>query len=257
MGLEIPSELPILPLQDTVVYPLTMMPLNIGQPHVINLINEVVVKQPRVIGLVAMKEGAKEAGNSNNLYSIGTVAVIQRLFHAPDNTMRLIVQGIDRIRIKKFITSDPYLKAAIEVYKELAYKDKEIEALMRNTIELLRKLTALAPHLPEELLPLALNIEDPRQLVYVVASGFRVGLQDAQEILELNSIEQKLTKLNALLTKEVEILELGKRIQLQAQLQLDKTQREYILREQLKQIKKEVRAKKVKERSRLRNMRKN
>lgn len=240
MGLEIPSELPILPLQDTVVYPLTMMPLNIGQPHVINLINEVVVKQPRVIGLVAMKEGAKEAGNSNNLYSIGTVAVIQRLFHAPDNTMRLIVQGIDRIRIKKFITSDPYLKAAIEVYKELAYKDKEIEALMRNTIELLRKLTALAPHLPEELLPLALNIEDPRQLVYVVASGFRVGLQDAQEILELNSIEQKLTKLNALLTKEVEILELGKRIQLQAQLQLDKTQREYILREQLKQIKKEL-----------------
>ncbi len=239
-GPEIPNELPILPLRGTVVYPMTVIPLNVGQARSIRLVDEVATSQSRIVGLVTIKDEKIEEAGPNDVYTTGTAAIIHRLLRAPDNTVRLIVQGIDRIRVKEFTTTEPYLKARVEIAPESIEKNKETEALTRNTIELFRRLVSLAPHLPEELLMAALNVDDPRQLVFMIATSLRLELKDAQELLEIDTVEGKLMKLNAHLTKELEILELGKKIQSQAQNELEKTQREYILREQLKQIKKEL-----------------
>ncbi len=236
----IPSELPILPLRGTVVYPLTIMPLNVGQPRSIRLVDEVATSQTRIVGLVTIKDGKSEEAGPDDLYTIGTAAIIHRLLRAPDNTVRLIVQGIERIRINQFTAVEPYLKARVSIAAERVDKGVQTQALMRNTIELFRRMVSLAPYLPEELLVAALNVDDPRQLVYMIATSLRMELKDAQALLELDAVDDKLTQLNALLTKELEVLELGKKIQSQAQDELEKTQREYILREQLKQIKKEL-----------------
>ncbi len=237
----IPSELPILPLRGTVVYPLTVIPLNVGQARSIRLVDEAATSPTRMIGLVTIKDEKIEEAGPDDVLRIGTAAIIHRLLRAPDNTVRLIVQGIERIKIEEFTATEPYLKARVAVDPENDEKTVEVEALMRNTIELFRRLVSLAPHLPEELLMAALNVDDPRQLVYMLATSFqRMDPKDAQELLELDNVGDKLRKLNALITKELEVLELGKKIQSQAQTELEKTQREYILREQLKQIKKEL-----------------
>ena len=236
----VPAELPILPLRGTVVYPLTVIPLNVGQTRSIRLVDEAATSSTRMIGLVTIKDEKIEEAGPDDVYTTGTAAIIHRLLRAPDNTVRLIVQGVDRIRVKEFTSTDPYLKARVEIAPEEAEKTVEVEALMRNTIDLFRRLVSLAPHLPEELLMAALNVDDPRQLLYMIATSLRMDLKDAQELLELDTISDKLKKLNALITKELEVLELGKKIQSQAQGELEKTQREYILREQLKQIKKEL-----------------
>lgn len=237
---KVPSDLPILPLRGTVVYPLTVIPLNVGQARSLKLVDDVATSANRMVGLVTSKDDKIEEPGAGDVYLTGTAAIIHRLLRAPDNSVRLIVQGIDRIRIQEFTATEPYLKARIEVVPERVEKTTETEALMRNTIELFRRLVSLAPHLPEELLMAALNVEDPRQLVYMIATSLRMEIKDAQELLEIDTIEGKLTKINALMSKELEILELGKKIQSQAQGEMEKTQREYILREQLKQIKKEL-----------------
>jgi ATP-dependent Lon protease len=237
----IPNELPILPLRGTVVYPLTVVPLNVGQERSIRLVDDALKEPSRLIGLATIKDENIEEPGPHDVFWTGTVAVIHRMLRAPDNTLRLIVQGIERIWIKEFVATEPYLRARIQVAAENAEKTVQVDALMRNTIELFRRLVSLAPHLPEELLIAALNIEDARQLAYMVATtGLRMELKDAQELLELDNVADKLTRLNGLLTKEVEVLELGRKIQSQAQGELEKTQREYILREQMRQIKKEL-----------------
>ena len=236
----IPEELPILPLKGVVVYPLTVLPLNVGQARSLRLVDDVVKEPNRLIGLVTIKTDKFEDAGPEDLYDVGTAAVIHRMLRAPDGTVRLIVQGIERIRIQEFSAQEPYLKAKIQLAPEKIEKDVQVEALMRNTVELFRKLVNLSQTVPEELLMAALNVEDPRQLVYMIATSLRIELQDAQALLELDDIQAKLITLDALLTKEVDVLELGKKIQGQAQAEMEKNQREYILREQMKQIQKEL-----------------
>jgi ATP-dependent Lon protease len=236
----IPSELPILPLRGTVVYPLTVLPLNVGQPRSLRLVDEVSTSPNRLVGLMTIKNDKFEDAGPEDVYEVGTVAVIHRMLRAPDGTVRLIVQGLERIRVKEYIAQEPYLKARVEPDPEKVEKTVEVEALMRNTTDLFRRLVTLAQHLPEEILMAALNVEDPRQLAYMIATSLRIETTDAQGLLELDDIAGKLTKLDALMTKELEVLELGKKIQGQAQAEMEKGQREYILREQLKQIQKEL-----------------
>lgn len=236
----IPEELPILPLKGVVVYPLTVLPLNVGQARSLRLVDDVVKEPNRLIGLVTIKTDKFEDAGPDDLYQVGTAAIIHRMLRAPDGTVRLIVQGVERIRIQDFSAVEPYLKARIELAPEKIDKDVQVEALMRNTVELFRKLVSLSQTLPEELLMAALNVEDPRQLVYMIATSLRMDLVDAQELLEMDDVQAKLIKLDALLTKEVDVLELGKKISGQAQAEIEKNQREYILREQMKQIQKEL-----------------
>jgi ATP-dependent Lon protease len=236
----IPNELPILPLKGVVVYPLTVLPLNVGQARSLRLVDDVVKETNRLIGLVTIKNDKFEDAGPDDLHKIGTAAVIHRMLRAPDGTVRLIVQGMERIRIEEYTSLEPYLKARIELAPEKLDKSVQVEALTRNTIELFRKLVNLSQTLPEELLMAAINVEDPRQLVYMIATSLRMDLKQAQELLELDDVQDKLVRLDALLTKEVDVLELGKKISGQAQAEMEKNQREYILREQMKQIQKEL-----------------
>ncbi|HDN81093.1 MAG: endopeptidase La [Chloroflexi bacterium] len=238
-SVSIPGEMAILPLRKVVAYPLTVFPLSVGQPRSIKLVDDAVVGN-RMIGLVAAKSADIPEPGPNDIYWTGTAAIIHRMLKAPDGTLRLIVQGVERIKIEEFIQEVPYLKAKVKPAPDIVEKTIEVEALMRNCVELFRRLVSLVPHLPEELMMAVINVDDPRQLVYLIATTIRMEVKDAQELLELDHVKDKLHKLNALLTRELEVLELGRKIQSQAQAEMEKMQREFFLREQLKAIKKEL-----------------
>jgi ATP-dependent Lon protease len=235
----IPEELAILPLRGVVVYPLTFQALNVGQPRSIQLVDDATLSK-QVIGLVASRDPDLEEPGPGDVYDIGVAASIHRMIKAPDGTIRLLVQGIERIRIDEWLGSQPYLRARVSVLPDEVDEGLEVEALMRNATDLLRRLVSLVSQLPDELLMAAINLDDPRQLVYFIATNIRMELPDSQAILEINSVREKLLRLTSILTKELEVLELGRKIQTEAQSEMEKMQREYFLREQLKAIKKEL-----------------
>ena len=234
-----PSELPILPLRGVVVYPMMWLPLTVGQPRSIRLVDEAVVED-RLIGLVTSKKADDDEPGPDDVYSVGTAAIVHRLLKAPDGSVRLIVQGLERIRIGPFTQEHPYLRAYVQAAPEMLEDTMEMEALMRNAVDIFRRLISLVPHLPEELEIAAMNVDDARQLVYLIASSLRLDIADAQEVLEIDRVRDKLVKLTVLLNKELEVLELGRKIQSEAHSEMEKMQRDYFLREQMKAIRKEL-----------------
>jgi ATP-dependent Lon protease len=238
-NLEIPDVLPILPLRDTVVYPFAVAPLGVGKERSIRLIDEV-MRGSRLVGLVAQKDAAIEQAGPDDVFRVGTVARIARLLRIPDGTIQVIVQGLERIHILDYLAEEPFLQAHVRPAPESTENDVETEALKRNAIQLFQRLVSLVQYLPNELALAALNLEDPRQVVYLIASNVQMDLALRQQLLELDSVREKLEKLTAFLTRELEVLELGKRIQSQAQEEMGKAQREYFLREQLKAIQREL-----------------
>jgi len=235
----VPAELPLLPLKDTIVYPLTVYPLVIGKEKSIKLINDVTVGD-KILGLTAQKKPDIEVTGMFDIYTVGTMARILQMVKVPDGTLRVLVQGIERISINELIQTGPFLKASVKSLPEKTEKSVELEALMRGTAEIFQKMVSLAPNMPEELSAAALNIEDPRQLAYLVATNIRLDLPQRQEILEIDSVFEKLSKLMQYLNREVEVLELGRKIQGQARDQMQKAEREYLLRQQLSAIRKEL-----------------
>jgi ATP-dependent Lon protease len=236
----IPSRLPILPLRGLVVYPETAVPLSIGQPRSIRLVDDVLSADDRLIGLVTSKDPQNENPGPEDLYRVGTVASVHRLFRAPDGTIRLLVQGITRFEIKKFVEEEPYLKAKIQLSPVKVERDLEIDALTRQARDQFAEITNLVPSVPRELVDAVISLDDPLQVVYTVANFQRLELNKAQELLELNSVSEKLHKLVNFLTRELEMLEIGQRIQNQARSEIEKVQREYFLREQIKAIRTEL-----------------
>ncbi len=236
----IPSLLPILPLRGLVVYPETAVPLSIGQPRSIRLVDDVLSADDRLIGLVTSKDPQNEHPGPEDLYQVGTVASVHRLFRAPDGTIRLLVQGITRFEIKKFVEEEPYLKAKIKLSPVKVEHDLEVDALTRQARDQFAEITNLVPSVPQELVDAVISLDDPLQVVYTVANFQRLELSTAQELLELNSVSEKLRKLVNFLTRELEMLEIGQRIQNQARSEIEKVQREYFLREQIKAIQTEL-----------------
>ena len=238
--LQLPQQLPVLPLRGLVVFPMTAVPIRVGQPRSVQLIDEVVAGK-RLVGLVTSRDPALESPGPDDVYRVGTVAAVHRLFKAPDGTLTLIMQGLFRMRVDEFVSQAPYMVARVSVAPEKVETSPEVEALRRNIADGFRRLTELAPAVPEEMSTLIINLEDPLQFVYAIANQMRImDLEDAQQLLELDSVTDKLRALLKLLTKEVEVLELGRKIQSEAQSQMEKTQREYFLREQLKAIRREL-----------------
>ncbi len=238
------QEVPILPLRGMVVYPQTAIPLTVGQPRSVRLVDDVIAGE-RLVGLVTAHDEDQETPGPDEVYRVGTLASIHRLFRAPDGTIRLLVQGIDRIRITEFTSEEPYLKASIMPEPEDGKPQDEdesltVEALMRNVSDQFKTLAELMPSIPDELVSSALSVDEPLQLVYSVATYIRIGVEDAQRLLEMDDVVAKLRFLLELLNKEVEVLELGRKIQTEAQSEMEKTQREYYLREQLKAIQREL-----------------
>ncbi len=237
---QIPPELPILPLRGVVVYPQTAVPLTIGQPRSIRLVDDVMAGEDRLIGLVASKDPELDAPGPDDLYSVGTVAIVHRLFRAPDGTIRLLVQGLARFHLGEFVHLDPYLKANIKLFPEVMEDDLEVEALARNARDQFEHIAEMIPSIPRELVASVVGLEDPLQTIYTISNFQRMDLNDAQELLELDPVLEKLKKLVTILTREVEMLEIGQKIQDEARSEIDKVQREYFLREQLKAIQREL-----------------
>jgi ATP-dependent Lon protease len=237
---QIPSILPVLPLRGLVVYPQTAVPLTIGQARSVRLVDDVMEGDERLIALVASRKPELEEPTPADLFQIGSVAMVHRMFRAPDNTIRLVVQGLARFRLGEFVAEEPYLKAHIELDPETVEADLELEALARSARDQFEHIAEMVPSIPRELVASVLTLEDPLQTVYTIANFQRMDLDEAQELLELNSASEKLHKLTGILTHEVEVLEMGQKIQNEARSEIDKVQREYFLREQLKAIQREL-----------------
>ncbi len=237
---KIPSVLPILPLRGIVVYPQTAVPLTIGQSRSIRLVDDVVAGEQRLIGLITSRDPELEIPEPKDLFSVGTVAIVHRLFRAPDGTIRLLVQGVVRFRVGEFLQTEPYLKAQITIIPETVEEGLEIEALARNARTQFERIAEMIPTIPRELVASVMSLEDPLQTVYTITNFQRMDLKDAQELLELDSVSEKLRKLVAILAREIEVLEIGQKIQNEARSEIEKVQREYFLREQLKAINREL-----------------
>lgn len=237
---QIPQVLPILPLRGVVVYPQTAVPLTIGQARSIRLVDDVMAGDERLIGLVTSRNPELESPEPEDLYSVGTVAMVHRMFRTPDGTIRMVVQGLARFQLGEFSQTEPYLRAEIQLRPELVETGLELEALARNARDQFEHIAEMIPSIPRELVASVVSLEDPLQIVYTISNFQRMELKDAQELLELDAASEKLLKLISLLAHEAEVLEIGQRIQNEARSEIEKVQREYFLREQLKAIQREL-----------------
>ena len=237
--LSIPDELPILPLKDTVIYPFAVQPLGVGQERSIRLIDEV-MRGNRLVVLVAQKSADIEQAGPEDIFKIGTVSRIARMIRMPDGTIQIIVQGLERVEIGEFTQEKPYLVARVALKPDIQEEDDETEAMKRNVVGYFQRLVALVQNVPEGVAAAALNLEEARQVVYVIATFVQMELELRQKLLELDSVHAKLENLSSFLAHELEIFELGKKIQTSAQEEMGKVQREYLLREQLKAIQREL-----------------
>ena len=236
---ELPRELPILPLKNTVVFPMTVLPLVVQKPRSVRLVDDAVVAD-RMVALVALKDPDVEDPTPADLYSTGTVATIHRLARSADDTLHIIVQGVERVRIGDYVQKEPYMRAQIEPAPELVEEGVAVEAAMRTAADSFRRLVELASYLPDEMVSSTLSSDDPKQLAYVIASLTRIEMGTRQDILEMDSVAEKLKRLTEIVMREVAVLELSKEIQSDAQSTMEKGQREYFLREQLKAIQREL-----------------
>ncbi|HXL35670.1 MAG TPA: endopeptidase La [Ktedonobacteraceae bacterium] len=237
--LSIPDELPILPLKDTVIYPFAVQPLGVGQERSIRLIDEV-MRGNRLVVLVAQKSAEIEQAGQDDIFKIGTVSRIARMIRMPDGTIQIIVQGLERVEIGEFTQEKPYLVARVALKPDIQEVDDETEAIKRNVVGYFQRLVALVQNVPEGVAAAALNLEEARQVVYVIATFVQMELELRQKLLELDYVRDKLENLSSFLAHELEIFELGKKIQTSAQEEMGKVQREYLLREQLKAIQREL-----------------
>lgn len=239
---QIPSELAILPVFSTVVFPMTMIPLAVGQEQSIKLIDDALVGD-RMIVLVALRNGEERPDpvTEGDFFRIGTVATVHRLLKMPDGTVRLAVQGIERVEILELTQKEPYFRGRIRAVPDVVETGMEIEALVRNLQGITAEMAQLIPQFPEELQQIVLNEDDPQRLANLLSLyQQRIDLKDRQALLEETSVRRRLERLTQILSRELEVLRVGQQIQGQVNAEMGKTQREYILREQMRAIQKEL-----------------
>ncbi len=231
--------LSILPLKGTVVFPYLVVPLMIQQVEQTRLVDDALMRGAR-IGLFMQKDPQAENPGPDDLHTVGTSGNILKMLRFPDGSVRFLIQGLSRIRVTKFVTETPYLSAEVEELPEEVNKSVELEALQRNLMEAITNLGELAPYLGEEFHISAINQDTPSKLVDFVASNLNVPAEHKQEVLQDLDVQHRMRSLYKVLNKEIEVLELSQKIQAKAASELGKSQRDYILREQLKAIKKEL-----------------
>ena len=234
-----PLVLPVLPLKETVVFPEAVTPLAVGQERSIALIDDVVAGD-RTLALVTVKNADADPPGFEDLHEIGTIAIVHKLIKVPDGTLRILVQGTERVRLVEPADNDPYLVARFEAMPDLVVDTPELEALTREVQALFGRIIGLAAYLPEELQIAAANVDDPSALCHLVASTLRLKTEERQTLLETVDVTERLRQVLVILNRELEVSELGSRIQSQVASEIDKGQREYFLREQLKAIREEL-----------------
>ena len=237
--LTLPSALPILPVRGMVLFPMAVAPVLVGQSRSIQLIDDV-MKGDRLIAVVCQKNPQAAPAGPDDLYRVGTAAMILQLRRSGDGTIQLIIQGLERIRIRDFSQTDPYLIATIDRAKEPDEKGLEVEAVGRSVRDLFRRFLSMMPDIPDEVGRAVELIEDVRQVASLVAAALPIETAVKQELLELDSVGTKLRRLVDILQHEIAVRELGKKIATETEEKMTKAQREYYLREQMRAIQKEL-----------------
>jgi ATP-dependent Lon protease len=238
-GVQLPSGLPVLPLRDTVTYPDTLTPLAVGQERSIKLINDVLAGN-RMLAMVASRDPSIDAPGSDDLYRVGVAGMVARMLKVPDGTLRILVQGGQRVRITGWAAEEPYLVARVEEAPDEVTEGPELTALMRNVQQTFSSIIEEVPYLPEELQMAVANLDDPSALSHLIAGALRIKTEERQELLEEVDVAKRLRRLSEILARELDIVAIGSRIQSQVQSELESSQREYILRQQLKAIQEEL-----------------
>ncbi len=235
----LPDALPVLPLRETVTFPDTLTPLAVAQERSIKLVDDV-LSGDRMLVMVGSKNPELDAPGPDDLYDVGVVGIVARMMKVPDGSIRILVQGAQRVRINDYVSEDPYLVARIDEMADVVEPSTELQALTRNVQTTFSQIIEQIPYLPEELQLAVTNMDDPSALSHLIAGALRIPTEEKQELLEQVDVGVRLRRLTEILARELEVISLGTQIQSQVQSEIDKGQREYLLREQLKAIQQEL-----------------
>src|SRR5918999_1547536 len=239
--LQIPSELPVLPLRDIVIYPFMIVPLFVSREKSIRAVDEALAEN-RMILLASQKDLDKEEPTAEDLYSVGTAAVIMRMLKLPDGRIRILVQGLSRAHIESVDATGEYLRSRVSVMQEVLPPERslEVEALVRNVRSSMEKATNLGKNISPEVMAIIANLDDAGRLADLSASNLELKVEDAQSVLDIADTTARLRRVNELLNKEIEVLTVQQEINTQARADIDRSQREFFLRQQLKAIQTEL-----------------
>jgi ATP-dependent Lon protease len=235
----VPAAVPVLPLRDTVTFPDTVLPLAIGQERTVQLVNDVLGRD-RVLLMVASRRPELDEPGPDDLHDVGVIGVVARMLKVPDGSLRILVQGAQRVRIVEWLATEPYLVARAEEAPDRLAEGPEVLALVRNVQATFANIVEQAPYLPEELGVAVANLDDPGALANLIAGALRIKTEEKQELLEELDVAARLRRLVAILARELEVITVGTQIQSQVQSEMGRSQREYILRQQLKAIQAEL-----------------
>jgi len=237
--MSLPEALPVMPLRDAVAFPETLMPLAVEQERSIELVNQVLTGD-RMLVMVAAREGTGEEPGPDELYDVGVAGVVARMLKVPDGTLRILVHAAQRVKLGEYVATDPYLVARITELPDAVVSSPELEALHRNVQATFSRIIEDVPYLPAELQMAVANLDDPAELSHMIAGALRLKTEEKQGLLEERDVSRRLRMLSELLARELELVEIGTKIQSQVQSEMDKGQREYFLRQQLKAIQEEL-----------------
>jgi len=235
----LPEALPVLPLRETVTFPETLTPLAVGQERSIKLVDDVLGAN-RMLAMVAAREPENEEPGPKDLHKVGVVGVVARMLKVPDGTLRILVQGTQRVKLGPYVAEQPYLVARIGELPDIVDDGPELEALTRNVQRTFSEIIEQIPYLPEELQMAVANLDDPAALAHLIAGALRISVEEKQQLLEELNVVARLRHLSQILARELEVVQLGTQIQTQVQSEIDKGQREFFLRQQLKAIQDEL-----------------
>ncbi len=235
----LPDALPVLPLRETVTFPETLTPLAVGQERSIKLVDDVLGAN-RMLAMVAARDPENEEPGPDDLYDVGVVGVVARMLKVPDGTLRVLVQGAQRVRLGPYVAEQPYLVARIAELPDVIEDGPELEALTRNVQRTFSQIIEQIPYLPEELQMAVANLDDPAALAHLIAGALRISTEEKQRLLEELDVVARLRHLSQILARELEVVQLGSQIQSQVESEIDKGQREFFLRQQMKAIQDEL-----------------
>ncbi len=235
----LPPELPVLPLRDSVTYPDTLTPLAIGQERSVQLVNDVLVGN-RMLVMVASRDPELDAPGPDQLFDVGVAGMVARMLKVPDGSLRILVQGGQRVKIEEWLGEEPYLTARVSELPDVVAEGPELTALMRNVQGTFSQIIEDVPYLPEELQMAVANLEDPSALSHLIAGALRIKTEERQALLEEVNVARRLRRLSEILARELDIVAIGSKIQDQVNAEMDKGQREWVLRQQLKAIQEEL-----------------
>ena len=235
----LPDHLPVLPLRDTVTYPDTLTPLAVGQERSIQLVNDVLAGD-RMLVMLGSKDPDLDTPGPDDLHTIGVAGVVARMLKVPDGSLRILVQAGQRVKVEEWIGEEPYLVARVSELPDEVEEGPELTALMRNVQQTFTRIIDEVPYLPEELQMAVANVEEPSSLAHLIAGALRIKVEEKQALLEEVDVSKRLRRLSETLARELDIVAIGSKIQNQVMSEMESSQREYVLRQQLKAIQEEL-----------------